>query len=282
MSATTPEQPSPLHRLRQRPRDSAAIYAVLVVGAALWLFPLVSTLRQSVQYGGLRNYLTVLTTDYNGVNLVRAFGNSLVIAALTVVLTGAVASLAAYAFAKLDFPGRESLYHAALLLLAVPAVAIMVPVYWITGNLGLFNSPIGVALPEVVLTLPFAVLLLRNYADGIPNELIEAARVDGAGHARIFWHVFLPLCRPALVNLAALCVVWSVQDFLFPSMLLNDASQTTAAQAVQTIKGAFAPTPLQSSQYFAALMLLAVPAIVIVVLGLKFITQGITAGGVKE
>ena len=107
MSATTPEQLSPLHRLRQRPRDSAAVYAVLVVGAALWLFPLVSTLRQSVQYGGLRNYLTVLTTDYNGVNLVRAFGNSLVIAALTVVLTGAVASLAAYAFAKLDFPGFQ-------------------------------------------------------------------------------------------------------------------------------------------------------------------------------
>ncbi|MEY9874640.1 ABC-type glycerol-3-phosphate transport system permease component [Streptacidiphilus sp. MAP12-33] len=282
MSATTGSDQSPLHRLRQRPRDSVVVYATLAIGAALWLFPLISTFRQSVQYGGLHNYLTVLTTDYNGVNLVRAFGNSLLIAALTVTLTCGVAALAAYAFAKLDFPGRETLYHAALLLLAVPAVAIMVPVYWITGNLGLFNSPVGVALPEVVLTLPFAVLLLRNYADGIPNELIEAARVDGAGHGRIFRHVFLPLCRPALVNLAALCVVWSVQDFLFPSMLLNDAGQTTAAQAVQTIKGAFAPTPLQTSQYFAALMLLAVPAIVIVVVGLRFITQGITAGGVKE
>ncbi|MEZ0070166.1 ABC-type glycerol-3-phosphate transport system permease component [Streptacidiphilus sp. MAP12-20] len=283
MSATTgSEQLSPLHKLRQKPRDSVIVYATLAIGAVLWLFPLVSTLRQSVQYGGLRNYLTVLTTDYNGVSLIRAFGNSLLIAALTVTLTCTIAALAAYAFSKLDFPGRETIYHTGLLLLAVPAVAIMVPVYWITGNLGLFNSPVGVALPEVVLTLPFAVLLLRNYADGIPNELIEAARVDGAGHGRIFRHVFLPLCRPALVNLGALCVVWSVQDFLFPSMLLNDASQTTAAQAVQTIKGAFAPTPLQTSQYFAALMLLAVPAIVIVVVGLKFITQGITAGGVKE
>jgi len=124
--------------------------------------------------------------------------------------------------------------------------------------------------------------MLRNYADGIPDELIEAALLDGAGHGRIFRHVFLPLTRPALVNLAALCAVWSIQDFIFPSMLLNDSSATTAAQAVQTIKAAFGPTPVQTSQYFAALMLLAVPAIAIVVFGLRYITQGITAGGVKE
>lgn len=274
-------QASPLHRLHQRPRDSAVVYVILVLGAALWLFPLITTLRESVRYGGLRNYLTVLTTDYNGVNLIRAFANSMVIAALTVVFTCVVGSMAAYAFAKLDFPGREALYHSMLLFLAVPAVAVMVPVYWITGKLGLFNSPLGVSLPEVVLTLPFAVLLLRNYADGIPDELVEAARIDGAGHAQIFRRIFIPLARPALVNLAALCVVWSVQDFIFPSMLLSNASATTAAQAVQTIQAAFGPTPIQTSEYFAALMLLAVPAIVIVVAGLRFITQGITAGGVK-
>jgi ABC-type glycerol-3-phosphate transport system permease component len=273
---------NPLHQLRERRRDNVAVYAALVIGAALWLFPLVSTVRQSVQFGGFHNYLTVLTTDYNGVNLIRAFGNSLVIASLTVVLTCGIGALAGYAFSKIDFPGRETLYHVGLLLLAVPAVAIMVPVYWITGNLGLFNSPIGVSLPEVVLTLPFAILLLRNHADGIPNELVEAARIDGANHAMIFRRVFLPLSRSALINLAALCVVWSVQDFIFSSMLLTNASSTTAAQAVQSIQAAFSPTPIEHSQYLAALMLLAVPAIVIVVLGLRFITQGITAGGVKE
>jgi ABC-type glycerol-3-phosphate transport system permease component len=271
-----------LHQLRARGRDNATVYAVLVIGAALWLFPLISTVRQSLQFGGFHNYLTVLTTDYNGVNLIRAFANSLLIAALTVVLTCGIGAMAGYAFSKIDFPGRETVYHAGLLLLAVPAVAIMVPVYWITGNLGLFNTPIGVSLPEVVLTLPFAVLLLRNHADGIPDELIEAARIDGANHAVIFRRVFLPLSRPALINLAALCVVWSVQDFIFSSLLLTNASSTTAAQAVQSIQAAFSPTPIEHSQYLAALMLLAVPAIVIVVLGLRFITQGMTAGGVKE
>jgi ABC-type glycerol-3-phosphate transport system permease component len=273
---------NPLLRLRERRRDNVAVYGVLVIGAALWLFPLISTVRQSMQFGGFHNYLTVLTTDYNGVNLIRAFGNSLLIAALTVVLTCGIGALAGYAFSKIDFPGRETLYHAGLLLLAVPAVAIIVPVYWITGNLGLFNTPIGVSLPEVVLTLPFAILLLRNHADGIPNELIEAARIDGANHAMIFRRVFLPLSRSALINLAALCVVWSVQDFIFSSVLLTNASSTTAAQSVQSIQAAFSPTPIEHSQYLAALMLLAVPAIVIVVVGLRFITQGITAGGVKE
>ena len=271
-----------LHQLRERARDNVTVYAVLVIGAVLWLFPLISTVRQSLQFGGFHNYLTVLTTDYNGVNLIRAFANSLLIAALTVVLTCGIGAMAGYAFSKIDFPGRETLYHAGLLLLAVPAVAIMVPVYWITGNLGLFNTPIGVSLPEVVLTLPFAVLLLRNHADGIPDELIEAARIDGANHAMIFRRIFLPLSRPALINLAALCVVWSVQDFIVSSLLLTNASSTTAAQAVQSIQAAFSPTPIEHSQYLAALMLLAVPAIVIVVLGLRFITQGMTAGGVKE
>jgi ABC-type glycerol-3-phosphate transport system permease component len=281
MSSTSTET-GPLIRLRQRFRDSAFIYTTLIIGAALWLFPLITMVRESVRAGGFGNYVTVLTNTYNGVNLIRAFGNSLVIAAITTVLTCTIGALAAYAFSKIAFPGRETVYHLTLLTLAVPAVAIIVPVYWITGNLGLFNSPFGVALPEVVLTLPFAVLMLRNYADGIPHELVEAALIDGAGHRKIFRHVFLPLARPALINLGALCVVWSVQDFIFPSMLLNSSNATTAAQAVQTIKAAFGPTPIQTSQYFAALMLLAVPAIVIVVLGLKYITQGITAGGVKE
>ncbi len=279
--SSTPDT-SPLSRLHDRPRDKAVLYTLLVAGGLLWMAPLINMVRQSVRFGGFSNYSTVLTTEYNGVNLVRAFGNSLVIAAITTILTCTIGALAGYAFSKIDFPGRNTIFLLSLLFLTVPAVAILVPVYSITGSLHLFNLPLGVALPEVILTLPFAILLLRNYADGIPREMIDAARMDGAGHWSIFRRIFLPLAPPALINLAALCVVWSVQDFLFPTLLLSDPSATTAAQAVQTIKGAFGPTPEQQSQYFAALTLLAVPAILIVVLGIRYLTQGITAGGVKE
>jgi ABC-type glycerol-3-phosphate transport system permease component len=273
---------TPLAQLRARPKDNAIVYAVLVIGAVLWAFPLFTAVQASLSHGGFGNYWSVLTREFNGVSLLRTFANSLVVAALHAVVVCGIGAMAAYAFSKLKFPGREALYLLVLIFLAVPAVALIVPVYYITGQLGLFNSPLGVALPEAALTLPFAVLLLRNYADGVPDDLIEAARIDGAGHGRIFRHVFLPLSRPALINLAALAVMWSLQDFLFPSLILKKAELSTAAQAVQTIESAFGPTPQQTSQYFAALVLLAVPAVVLIVGGLKFITQGITAGGVKE
>ncbi|GIG63557.1 sn-glycerol-3-phosphate transport system permease protein UgpE [Longispora fulva] len=277
---TTPT--SPLRLLRQRRRHTVATYVILGVGSVLWLFPMITAVRASVAYGGVGNYLTVLTGTFNGVSLPRTFLNSFLVAALHAFLVCSVGSLAGYAFSKIRFPGRETLYYGVLIFLAVPAVAILVPVYWITGQLALFNTHLGVALPEAALTLPFAVLLLRNYADGIPNELIEAASMDGAGHGRVYKLIFLPLARPALVNLAALSVMWSLQDFLFPSTILKKSELTTAAQAVQTIQSGFGPSPTQTSQYFAALVLLAVPALVLVVTGLRFITSGITQGGVKE
>ena len=174
------------------------------------------------------------------------------------------------------------MYYGVLLFLAVPATAILVPVYFLTGSLGLFNTHLGVALPEAVLTLPFAVLLLRNRMDDIPRELVEAAIMDRATHFTVFWHVALPLCRGPLANLAALSVMWSLQDFLFPSIVLRNSQLATASQAVQTIKSAFAPTPIESSQFYAALVLLAVPALLIIVFAFKYVTNGISSGGIKE
>jgi ABC-type glycerol-3-phosphate transport system permease component len=277
---TTPA--GPLRLLRQQRSHTVVAYVILVVGAVLWLFPMITAVRASVAFGGPANYLSVLTGTFNGVSLPRTFLNSVIVAALHALLVCSVGSLAGYAFSKIRFPGRETLYYGVLIFLAVPAVAILVPVYWITGQLALFNTHLGVALPEAALTLPFAVLLLRNYADGIPDELIEAASIDGAGHGRVYRLIFLRLATPALINLGALSVMWSLQDFLLPSTILKHSELTTAAQAVQTIQSGFGPSPTQTSQYFAALVLLAVPALVLVVTGLRFITSGITQGGVKE
>lgn len=123
---------------------------------------------------------------------------------------------------------------------------------------------------------------MRNFADGIPRSFVEAAVIDGASHTQIFWQVFMPISRPAAINLATLSMMWSMQDFLFPSLFLTDPDKTTAAQAVMRFKEYLGATPDDIGRYNASLVLLAVPALIIVVFGLRFITQGLTSGGVKE
>lgn len=274
---------APLAMLRSRSRDRFLMQAFLVAMGAWWLFPLYTALRGSIQAGGLSNYTDLLTKPVAGVWLPRTFVNSLVIAALHAGIVISVSAAAGFAFSRLRFTGREALYNMVLICLAVPATAIIVPVYYITGTLGLFDSPLAVAFPEAALTLPFGVLLLRNFADGLPESWFEAAEIDRAGTFRVFWHIYLPQVRTPMINLGILCVMWSMQDFVFPSLVIRQPSGTTASQAVETIQGAFAgSTPLQTSEYYAALVLLAVPAVVLVTVGLRWISRGLTAGGTKE
>jgi len=273
---------NPLAILRRHTPDAVIMQVILVVLALWWLFPLITVVRQSLEVGGFGNYADVLTQSLNGVWLPKTFVNSVIVAAITAFLVCITGALAGYAFSRLRFLGRDWAYYLALVFLAVPGTAVIVPVYFITGKLGLFNNYLGVALPETALTLPFAVLLLRNYADGIDESLFEAASIDGASHWRMFRAIFLPLARPTMINLGSLVVMWSFQDFLFPSLLLKSAELTTAAQAVQTIRSAFSPTPQQTAEFFAALVLLAVPALMLIIVGLRWMSAGLTAGGAKE
>jgi ABC-type glycerol-3-phosphate transport system permease component len=279
MTNPTPDNALPL---RLRAVDKWIMYGFLILACVVFLFPLVNAFQASIQVGGLQNYWTVLSKDYNGVSIPRAFLNSAIIAALTAVLVCVIASLAAYAFSRIPFYGRTAVYYLVLIFLAVPATSLLVTVYHISTSLHLFNTYLGVALPEATLTLPFAVLLFKNQIDAIPNELMEAAEMDRAGHLRTYFYVVLPILRAPLVSVAALCVMWSLQDFLFPATLLRDVSLTTTAQAVQTIKGAFGPTAYENSLYYASLMLLAVPALIIIIAGFRYISAGMTNGSVKE
>lgn len=272
----------PLRILRYRRVDSWIMYALILAMAAWWLLPMVTVLVQSLRVGGFGNYTAVLTAEINGVRLPRTFLNSMIVAVMHAIFVCVTGALAGYAFSRIEFFGRSVLYYASIAVLAVPATALIVPVYYVTGKLGLFNSLAGVALPEAALTLPFAVLLMRNFGVRIPVSFFESAELDGAGHLRMFRSIYLPLGRPVLINLGSLSIMWSLQDFVFPSLLLRDPSKNTAAQAVQTIKSAFGPTPEQTAQYFASLVLLAVPAIVLIIFALRWMSAGLTAGGIKE
>jgi len=268
--------------LYRRRHERFAMTAFLVVLAALWAIPLIAAVARGFAFNGVQNFIDVLTQDIGGVSLLRTYLNSFVIAIVHALIVVSVSALAGYGFTFFEFRGKEALYHLVLIFMAVPLTSILIPLFFITREANLRDTLMGVALPEAAMTLPFGVLLVRNYAESLPRTLVEAALIDGASHRRVFLDIFVPLSRPALINLGALSIMWSLQDFLLPSLFLTDVTQTTAAQAVLRFKEVLGATPTGIGRYNASLVLLAVPALLVVLFGLRFITQGLTAGGVKE
>ncbi|MCA0293810.1 MAG: carbohydrate ABC transporter permease [Actinobacteria bacterium] len=273
---------NPMRILITRPRDRVIIYALLGLMGIVFAFPLYAAVKKSFDGAGLGNYVTLFTQPIGDVSLPMTYVNSFVLGALHALIVVSVSVLAGYALSQLHFRGREILFAAILLFLAVPGTALIIPIFHITNEMGLFNNFLGVALPEAALTIPFGVLLMRNYGSNISESLIEAATLDGAGHFRVFWHVFLPLAKPAIANLVVLCFIWSLQDFLWPSMLFSDPHMATAAQAVSSFSNVLGRTTEEFGRYNASLVLLAVPAVLFVVFGLRFIVNGLTSGSTKD
>ena len=273
---------NPLMRIISGPRDRLIIYAVLIVFAIAFVFPLYSAINRSLQINGIANYVALFTEPIGQTTIIATYLNSFAIGAIHAAITVTVSVTAGFAFSKLDFRGRELSFAVVLLFLAVPGIAILVPIYHLTQQMGLFNTYLGVALPEAALTIPFGVLLMRNYGRNISDSLLEAASLDGAGSYRSFWHVFLPLARPAVANLTILCFIWSLQDFLWPTFIFTDPKLATAAQAVQTFANQLGQGAADQAKYNASLVLLAVPAAIFVIFGLRYIVNGLTAGSTKE
>lgn len=262
--------------------DRLVIYLLLVGMGLLFVFPLYAAVVKSLEVNGLQNYWSLFTDPINSVPIWQTYLNSFAIGVVHAAVVLFVSTTAGYAFSKLRFRGREVGFALVLLFLAIPGAAIIVPIYHITQQLNLFNNYLGVGLPEAALTIPFGVLLLRNYGRNIPDSVIEAANLDGAGHFRVFWNVFLPLARPAMVNLTVLCFIWSLQDFLWPSFIFTDPAFASAAQAVQTFSNALGQGAGDRARYNASLVLLAVPAVAFVLFGLRFIVNGLASGGSKD
>jgi raffinose/stachyose/melibiose transport system permease protein len=268
--------------IARRRRDRLIMQLILAVMAVAFLFPLYSAVTEALRGGGLSNFTSLFTRPLGGIAIWKTYINSLIVGALHASVVVSVSTMAGYAFSKLQFAGRNAFYYGSILFLAIPGTAILVPLYYVTHQAHLFNNYAGVALPEAALTIPFGVLLMRNFGDNVPDALIEAAIVDQADHWQIFTKVFLPIAKPAVVNLTVLCFMWSLQDFLWPVIFFSDPQKTTAAQAVQSFHATLTESPLDAARYDASLVVLAVPAVLLVIFGLRFITGGLTGGAVKD
>jgi len=256
---------------------------LFIVGLALlWIFPMYSVITNSLKVEGLRNYSYVLTNKINKVPFPYYFVNSFIIALGSSTLVLLTCTLSGFAFSKIEFKFKKIIYNAVIMCLAISGPIILIPFFYILKNLGLYNTHLAVILPEVVMTIPFGVLLMKNYFDSLPSTLIESAHIDGANMWQVFFHIYFPLAKPAMINLGVLQVMWSLQDFLFPLMFLTDSKKFTATVAVNSFKGVYGVTGANLGRYNAALVLIGIPSIIIFACVQKYIVNGITAGAIKD
>jgi multiple sugar transport system permease protein len=227
-----------------RGRDRAArtgLYVVLSLGLLVVVGPFVWMALASVKPEAeirevpptwwphtltLENYREL----FNRLDFPLYFFNSTLVAALVTAGNLLFCSLLGYALAKLRFPGKRGLFLVVLGMLMVPGMVTFVPQFVLVSNMGLANSYAGLVLP--FLAGPFGVFLMRQFLLSIPDDLIEAARVDGAGEFRIFWRVVLPLCRPALATLGILTFLGSWNNFLWPLVVATTEDKYTLPVAL--------------------------------------------------
>jgi multiple sugar transport system permease protein len=208
--------------------------------------------------------------------VLRWFLNSVLAAAGQALIVVATAALAAYALARMDFAGKRLIFGTIVATLFVPAVILIIPNYIIVSKFAWLDSLTAVIVPGAASA--FGVFFLRQFFSSLPEELEEAAYVDGAGPFRIFWSVVLPLSRPALVTLALLAFLTNWNDFLWPLYVLFSAEQQTLPAGLATLQNANA---VRYDLLMAGAMIAAVPVLLLYLAAQRFVIEGVSRTGLK-
>src|SRR5271166_3930615 len=267
---------------------SIALFAALIVLAGVVLVPILATaLNGFKELGDLqsrpfslprvwvwRNYWDIVT----GYRYWQVLGNSLLIATLTIALTLALSSMAAFTFAHLRFFGDRFLMSYLQLGLLFPLATAILPLFIKIRDLGLLDSYWGVVLPQVAFSLAMGVLLLRNAFRQLPGELLDAAMMDGCGYFRYFFYITLPLSGPILSTVAVISFVGSWNGYLLPLVVLNSESRYPWTLGLMAYQGEYT-TSWQLVLAFITLTIL--PAILMFLMAQRYIVAGLTAGAVK-
>jgi raffinose/stachyose/melibiose transport system permease protein len=220
------------------------------------------------------NYTGILTSG----TFWRQIGNSVLIAVATTLITVAAAALAAFAFARYAFRGREFFFTLfAMGLMFPPAVAVL-PLFVLLRSMGLLDNPLGVVLPQAAFALPMTLIILRSFFRTIPAELEEAAVMDGCSRFGFFWRILLPMARPALGTVSVLAIVTSWNNFFLPLLVLGDPKWQTIPVGIQQFQGQY------STNYalvIAYIVLAMIPAIAFYSVAERQLIGGLTAGATK-
>jgi multiple sugar transport system permease protein len=218
-----------------------------------------------------------IQTIFAETGYLRAYGISILYALLTIAGVLLVGSLAAFEFSLFDFPGRKLLFGVVLLALMVPTAVTIIPTYVLTSRLGWLNTMEGLVVPG--LASAFGLFMLVQFMRAIPKDMIEAARLDGAGHFQIYWHVVLPLCRNALVTLAILTFIQTWGNYMWPLIVGTKEELYTVGQVVGLFNSPLSHHTVDT--VMTANLLAAVPPLIFFLIFQRQIVQGIAMSGSK-
>ena len=272
----------------RRPLAFLAVNGALLLLALLTAFPLLWMLSASLMPTGEATALPVrlvpshptlehYETLFTRLDLGRTFRNTLFLASAVTAVSLLCNSMAGYAFAKLRFRGRKRLFALLLATLVVPPQVTVLPLFLEIRALGLVNSFGGVLVAGIATV--FGIFLIRQFALGLPDELLDAARLDGASELQIYWTIVLPLLRPILVTLGVFTFLSAWNDFMWPLIVLTDESKYTLPVALANLSGEHVQ---DTELMMAGAVVTVLPGLLLFLFLQKQYIEGITLGSVKE
>ena len=257
---------------------------VLVVALPFWYMLITSFKPQSLIFEmpprlfpaevTLKNYTEALGKDLFGLY----FLNSLFVASISTGLTVIVSSMLAFAFARLDFPGRELIFKVFLIGMMIPPVMLIIPQFIVARWLHLYNTLFGLIFVYVTMNLSMQTFLLRGVFEGIPRDLEEAALMDGASLWTIFWRVVLPLSRSGLAVVTIFTFLYSWSEFPWAHVAIKETTRRTLPIAIALFQGQHLT---EWGQVFAASIVALIPVVVVFVVLQRYFIQGIATTGLK-
>lgn len=265
----------------------ALMLVAIVLYPALWM--MASSFKPNSEIGGgntslwsanfsFDNFATAMD-GIGGVSTLTFFTNSLILAVGAVVGTILSASVSAYAFARINFPGRGLFFGMMIATLLLPFHVVIIPQYIIFQQLGLVDTYVPLLIGKFLAADAFFVFLMVQFMRNLPAELDEAARIDGAGHVRIFGSIMLPLMKPALISTSIFSFIWSWNDFLGPLLYLNTPEKYPLPLALRLFVD-----QTQSSDYGAMIamsVLALLPVLVFFLVFQRYIVEGVSTQGLK-
>lgn len=264
------------------------VYIVLILIAISTIYPiffmLISSFKDKFEYmknifglpsqWKLNNYQSI----FKSFNVGRLLFNSFLVTTASVIISLIINSMAAYSLTKLNYKGRDSIFRLVMFVLLVPSQALMMPIYIIISRMGLVNNPLGVILIYISSSIAFSTYLLCENCRDIPNEIIEAARIDGSSYPATFFRVIIPMLKPTLATLGILNFLGYWNEIVYSRLILQQVGQQTMTLSLMTLQGKYGTNmPLMMSGLIINIM----PALFIFILFNKYLSKGITMGSGK-